>query len=377
MVRAPSQRVQVSLKDRTTHFLFGSEPRLRRMLRYWVASGVFYFVCIGMIMLQIQVGTAERAAASLLCAYAALGALFFFGLVRVSVMLRIAPVQLAVIQGLFAISCNVGAYMVTGPLRGASLMVLLVVIVFCTFSLRPRQSLMLCATAIGALAVAMCWLVARYPLAYPVHIEAIHFGLATSSLVAVTLLTGEMSKLRSRLKRQKEELLAAVTTIRTLATVDELTSLANRRHMNDVLSAEERRQGGSERPICIALLDIDFFKNVNDRYGHAGGDAVLRAFAAAVRAELRTADVLARWGGEEFLLLLPDTELDAAVLVLRRMAQRLSATCIPELDLELRITFSAGVVVRPCDEPFADTITRADKAMYTAKSAGRNRIIPA
>ena len=98
-------------------------------------------------------------------------------------------------------------------------------------------------------------------------------------------------------------------TIRTLATMDELTSLANRRHMNEVLGAEERRKGMPSRRVCIALLDIDFFKNINDRYGHAGGDAVLRTFAAAARAELRANDVLARWGGEEFLLLLPDTGL--------------------------------------------------------------------
>ena len=146
--------------------------------------------------------------------------------------------------------------------------------------------------------------------------------------------------------------------------------------MNEVLGAEERREPVPGEKVCIALLDIDFFKSVNDRYGHAGGDAVLRAFAAAVRDELRGGDALARWGGEEFLLMLPATGLAEATRVLHRMAARVGAICIPELDLELTITFSAGLVERGCREPFAETISRADRAMYIDKSSGRNQVIP-
>jgi diguanylate cyclase (GGDEF)-like protein len=222
----------------------------------------------------------------------------------------------------------------------------------------------------------LAWLVAHDPLRYPAHIESVHFGLATASLLAVSLLTGEMGKLRLRLKQQKEELLAAVATIRTLATVDELTSLANRRHMNEVLGAEERRGSGGGQPVCIALLDIDFFKSVNDRYGHAGGDAVLRTFSATAREALRGGDVLARWGGEEFLLMLPNTGLAEATPVLQRMAERVRAMRIGELDRELTITFSAGLAERSGDEPFADTISRADRALYIAKASGRNQVIP-
>jgi diguanylate cyclase (GGDEF)-like protein len=227
------------------------------------------------------------------------------------------------------------------------------------------------------LGTAMLWLVARDPLHFQPQVEAVHFALAASSLLAVALLTGEMSKLRVRLKRQKEELLAAVATIRTLATIDELTALANRRHMNEVLGAEERREAAAAQPVCIALLDIDFFKRINDCHGHAGGDAVLRSFAGAARAELRAGDVLARWGGEEFLLMLPATGLAEATAVLRRMAARVGAMQIGEVDSGLTITFSAGLAERNGAEPFADTISRADRAMYIAKSSGRNKVVPA
>jgi diguanylate cyclase (GGDEF)-like protein len=296
--------------------------------------------------------------------------------IRASKALRILPWQLAVLQALIALGCNVAIYALTGELRGATLMLMPVVIVFCTFSLRPRETLVLSATAIAMLGAAMLLLVARDPQHFPPQVEVMHFGLVAASLLAVSLLTGEMSKLRVRLKHQKEELLAAVATIRTLATIDELTALANRRHMNEVLGAEERREAAPDKPVCIALLDIDFFKSINDRYGHAGGDAVLRTFAGAARSELRAGDVLARWGGEEFLLMLPNTALPEATMVLRRMAERVGAMRIRELDRELTITFSAGVVERSGAEPFADTISRADRAMYIAKSSGRNQVVP-
>lgn len=352
-----------------------SDPRLRRLLGYWAASGLFYLISIGVLHVQVRAGTASAAGAAALSWFSIAGVLFFFGLVRVSVMLGIAPWKLAVMQALFAIVCSMGAYIVTGPVRGASLMVLLVVMVFCTFSLRPRATLGLCAASIAALAATMTWLVVHDPERFPAQVEIMHFVLASSSLLAVTILTGEMSKLRSRLKQQKQDLMAAVGTIRTLATVDELTSLANRRHMNEVLMAEERRQAEGGGPLCIALLDIDFFKNVNDRFGHDGGDMVLRTFAQEARAQLRAGDLLARWGGEEFLLMLPESDVDAARLVLLRMAEAVRAIRIEGLDIGRDVTFSAGLVQRKDGEPFTETIARADKAMYAAKGSGRNKVV--
>ncbi|MES2317290.1 MAG: diguanylate cyclase [Pseudomonadota bacterium] len=361
---------------RLADVLLSPDPRLRRLLGYWAASGLFYLVSIVVLQLQVRAGSASPHGAYILSWFGVAGVLFFFALVRVSFVLRIAPWRLAVLQALFAIVCNIGAYVVTGPIRGASLMILLVVMVFCTFSLRPRATLGLCATAIGALGLTMWWLSSTDPLHFPAQVELMHFSIVSCSLLAVTLLTGEMSKLRANLKQQKQELMAAVGKIRTLATVDELTSLANRRYMNEVLSAEERRHGAPDQPMCIALLDIDFFKNVNDRFGHDAGDTVLRNFAAAARTELRAGDVLARWGGEEFLLMLPATDVGMGQLVLRRMAERVRAAPIPGLDMNA-LTFSAGLVERGRKEPFSETIVRADKAMYQAKMTGRDKIVTA
>ena len=354
--------------------LLGSDPRLARMLGYWAATGVLYLICAVLMLLQVRIGTADQDSAMRLIGVGLAGMAAFALLVRASPALGLGATQLAVPQSLFAIACNIGAYAVTGPLRGAWLMFLLVVMVFCTFSLRPRHAMLLCGCALAMLGGTMLWLVGSDPAGHPPVVEAMHFTFAACSLVAVTLLTGELSKLRSRLKRQKEDLLVAMTTIRKLATLDELTSLANRRHMNEVLVEQERRQQAPGHQTCIALIDLDFFKSVNDRYGHAAGDAVLRAFSASARAELRSQDVLARWGGEEFLLLLPGTPLDQAILAVERMAERVAAAPVAEIASDLRITFSAGLAQRLYGEPFAETITRADKALYNAKSTGRNRI---
>ena len=356
--------------------LLGTEPKLRRMVAYWAATALLYLLLMGLMQAAVHFGLAERRATDMLTLWGTCGLLFFSVLVRASKRLGIAPQTLAVLQALFAISCNISLYTISGPLREASLITLLVVIAFCTFSLRPRQTMVLSAISIAGMGMAM-WLEASHdPQHYPPMVEALTFGFVSVGLVSLTLLTGQMNTLRSRLKHQKEELLAALATIRTLATRDELTSLANRRHMNEVLAAEERRQPRAGTT-CIALLDIDFFKSINDRFGHAQGDAVLRAFADAAQTALRSSDMLARWGGEEFLLMLPETGLAEAQQVLARMAADVGSLALPGLELDGAITFSSGVTERSGDEPFADTISRADKALYRAKAEGRNRIVTA
>lgn len=356
--------------------LFGADPKLQRMMQYWAATAFLYIVCAALVLLQIGQGVTTPNRGMPLIEYTLCGGLFFYAAVRFSAQLRLAPRMLAVLQGLFGVSCNLWLFAISGPLRTGSLLLLLIVVSFCTFAMRPRQTFILSMIALAGIASLMWWSTQTNPALYPADMEATTFCYLAVSLLTVTVLTGEMTKLRARLKHQKAELLQAVETIRTLATVDELTSLANRRYMNEVL-AQEQRRSGHVGATCIALLDIDFFKRVNDRHGHAAGDDVLRAFAGAARAELRVADVLARWGGEEFLLMLPATMLPEAQQVLARMAQRVAVMQVPDVTVAAPISFSAGVVARRDGEDFAETVKRADAALYAAKEAGRNRIVAA
>jgi diguanylate cyclase (GGDEF)-like protein len=354
--------------------LFGADRKLHRMLQYWAGTAVLYTIVIGLMFGPAAL--AGHAGARAICLYVAAGVAVFYPIVRIGVRVGLAPTTLAGLQGIFSISCHVWAYSIAGPLRGVTLVGLPVIVVFCIFALRPRQTLMLTAFNLCVMGATMWWHAAHDPLHFPPAAEAVHFAVVAVGSLAVTLLTGEMSKLRARLKTQKDELLAALDTIRTLATIDELTKLTNRRHMNELLAQEERRRDACGGPTCIAVLDIDFFKRINDRFGHAAGDDVLRTFAQAARAELREGDVLARWGGEEFLLMLPDTPAAGARAVLERMRARVAA--LEPCDGHAhRVSFSAGLSVWGSDETIIDAVNRADKALYAAKAAGRDRVTDA
>jgi len=356
--------------ERAARLLFGDDPKLHRMLQYWAATALLYTMFVALFYWN---GAAARSEIDALALYNVGGLAAFYLLVRANRRLKLAPTTLAVIQGVFGITCNMWAYSITGPMRGATLMGLMVVVVFCTFALRPRQTLLLAFFGLTGMGATMWWHQAQDPLHYPPAVESMTFLLMAACSLSVTFLTGEMTKLRTRLKAQKLELVKALATIRTLATIDDLTALANRRHMNEVLVMEQRRRAAL--PACIALLDIDFFKGINDRHGHAAGDGVLRAFADAARAELRAGDTLARWGGEEFLLLLPDTRAPDAHAVLARIRARVAGIALPDASLARPVSFSAGLCARRGDEAFADTIKRADKALYQAKAAGRDRVV--
>jgi diguanylate cyclase (GGDEF)-like protein len=360
-----------------SNLLFGAEPRLRRMMQYWSATALLYLIFLGLLARCSALYLVDQGAVRRLEVYTISAICLFYLAVRSSQRLRLAPTLLATLQGLFGISCNMWAYSMTGPLRGATLMGLMVVLVFCTFALRPRQVMLLTFAGLAGMGATMWWLQARDPLHYPPQLEGITFCIMAGCALTVSFLTGEMSKMRTRLKAQKEELVHALDTIRTLATLDELTALANRRHMNAVLAAEERREPHPGQPTCIALLDIDFFKQINDRHGHAAGDEVLRQFAACARAELRTRDVLARWGGEEFLLMLPDTLLADAQAVLARLRTRVARLEVAGVAFERPLSFSGGLTTRQGREPLAATVNRADKGLYQAKSGGRDRIVTA
>lgn len=177
----------------------------------------------------------------------------------------------------------------------------------------------------------------------------------------------ERHRLRSLVDEQTRELKA-------LATRDELTQVHNRRHMTELLEQQLGQHARGGQPLCLALLDIDLFKSINDRHGHAAGDAVLVRFAAVAGRTLRTMDLLGRWGGEEFLVALPHTSLEHGMQALNRMRSMLDSADFSDLAAGLRVTFSGGLVVLATGETIAAAVERADQAMYRAKTAGRNRI---
>lgn len=163
--------------------------------------------------------------------------------------------------------------------------------------------------------------------------------------------------------------------LRRLSYTDVLTSLANRRFFMERLQAETRRAGCMQRPFCLVLLDVDHFKQVNDRFGHPVGDDVLRAIAVTMMTSMRCpTDLPARVGGEEFAILLADTHLNGAQVACERLASCLREQEFSAREHNFRVTVSMGVVECRCESP-EDALRLADMNLYQAKAAGRNRII--
>ncbi|RUO41841.1 hypothetical protein CWE22_06720 [Pseudidiomarina aestuarii] len=180
------------------------------------------------------------------------------------------------------------------------------------------------------------------------------------------------------MRRVEEEREHAVAELRRLATTDELTGCVNRRVFLEQCELRFDELKRYKTPVSVAVIDLDHFKKVNDTYGHAAGDEVLRKFADIAREELREMDVLGRLGGEEFAILYPYTDEDQALQATDRLRERLAAQIIPFEQRELVVTMSAGVTQLAPDEADIDRwLARADAALYAAKNAGRNRCIAA
>jgi len=158
--------------------------------------------------------------------------------------------------------------------------------------------------------------------------------------------------------------------------IDPLTGLHNRQVMTEELDAEFARGKRTNGPLCVALADIDFFKKVNDTYGHAAGDVVLASVAGRFLAHLRPYDSIYRYGGEEFLLCLPNANTGTANSVLERLRRALESepVALPDERL-LPVTASFGLVRVNYDHALKVSIERADQALYNAKQAGRNRVV--
>ena len=158
---------------------------------------------------------------------------------------------------------------------------------------------------------------------------------------------------------------------------DPLTGALNRRGLDEAAAKEAQRSQRSGDPLCVALLDIDNFKKINDAHGHGAGDGALTHLAAVARECMRPQDTLARFGGEEFVILLPDTLLEEGVAAMVRLQRELTRRFFMAGDQKLLITFSAGVAELASGEPPEQAIERADKGMYQAKRSGKNKVVAA
>ena len=185
----------------------------------------------------------------------------------------------------------------------------------------------------------------------------------------------KLARISDRYQNSLRELSEA---LRTSALQDPLTGLDNRRALMERLREESERATRKGLPYGLAILDVDRFKTINDRFGHDAGDKALCAISAAIRHSLRDYDVCGRWGGEEFLVLLPDTSAEFAAQVTERIRAHIEQLTIDLPNGESpRLTASFGLTQYRPGESFSDTVNRADARLLEAKAQGRNRVVAA
>ena len=306
-----------------------------------------------------------------------LGMGIFFSLIRSGWSLKLSDPALTVPQMLFALTSGAAAYTLLGFGRGAVFPVVMVVLMFGMFVVSPRQMRWLSIYAVLLFGAVMALMANQNPRAYPMAVELGHFLLVATMMPAMSMLAARLSRMRHRSRLQRAELAQALARLREHTTRDELTGLINKRHMQELMDQEHQRCIRSGQSFCLAVMDIDRFKPVNETHGYTVGDAVLRAVAQEAQRHVRVSDMLSRWGGEEFVLMMGDTHAALARGGLERLHQKVGALRILHGTAAVGITLSAGLAEHHAGESVLQTLARAERALQEAKDQGRGRVVVA
>src|SRR4051812_21831149 len=271
------------------------------------------------------------------------------------------------------------AFLLAAPEIGyAFLNVVFLIFGFGALRMTARQAAI--AWTLTVLGLAPIFLLTSTPVGMPVtsHIERLAATLCYVLTIGQCAFVGLYgSSMRKLLYDRSFELKDAYRRIEELAELDELTGSFNRRCIMRMLDEEIARAGRNGSPCSIALIDLDWFKRINDEFGHPTGDEVLRTFAITMFANIRSVDRFGRYGGEEFLLVLPDMSTDNAVRTLDRLRAIIAELDWSAFSPNMRVTISAGVATLNAEETPDTFLARADCALYAAKARGRNRIASA
>lgn len=303
-----------------------------------------------------------------------IGHIAFFLLIRSGFNQRFSDPSMTNAQIIWAIACNLLILFFMVKFRFMILPFLFLILIFGAFKMTTRQYIAIAIfIVIGYLTV--------IGLIYFYHPETIRLkdeiagGLAfTLTTLAFSLIGNEISRLRLKLSQRNSDLAATMQKVEQMASTDELTGLINRREMMFLLNRQKAQSDRGKACFSVCFFDIDHFKLVNDTFGHNIGDIVLTRFAAESLKVIRDADLFARFGGEEFLLLVTNNDMEGAMTAAERIRKAVAGIDFSDVESDLSVTLSAGVAQFQAKEDIRSLLTRADKALYLAKNNGRNCI---
>jgi len=367
-----------SWPERLSELFLSADPRRRIRITQWGTTVIVYAISTPAVKLALRPAPVDHIGYASWCTFLAIFLTGVYVALRSGWSERFADPALTTAQMILGVIGVEWAYVICGPARGATLYPLLLIFVFGAFSLSWRRIMWLTLFTLVSLIATVAALDASRSgdssgllRASELRLDQTNVLMISIVLPALSVIAARLSMLRYKLRLQRSALTEAMEEVQRQATHDDLTGLVNRRYIQQRLAQEQSRFRRHGSPFSVVIIDLDFFKQINDTQGHAFGDHVLQAFAAEAVATLRTSDLIARWGGEEFLVLLPDTRAPQAATIIQRLLARMHTmphgTC-PQL------TFSAGVAECHRDEAVEDAVARADAAMYEAKESGRNAV---
>ena len=367
--------------------VFGSSPtrdqRLRLRRFFMSLSSYVMWYAIAWLCMEFGLIEVSPQYLAMLGVVLLLSQLAIYFLIRSSINLRFRDPAMTMFQILVAIAWGLVLIAMAREIRGVMLSVFMIVLLFGIFALSQRQFLWAAVAAFSGYAGLVVYEQLYRPELFSEGYYIVSVTILAGVLLWTTLFGSYVSNLRHRLSARNQELEDALERIRSLAEHDDLTGLKNRRFIMANLRREIARHYRTGSTFSVILIDLDHFKEVNDRFGHSAGDRLLCEFGELMTQELRAMDVVAtagdeagvfgRYGGEEFLVLLPDTGIDGAL----RAAERLREVQQQRLEHHgtvPHVTLSAGVAEYVSGESIESLLRRADQALYDAKSAGRNRV---
>jgi diguanylate cyclase len=339
-----------------------------RIRRLFIATGTSLVVIVLMLICAsfdfITTSVFARAALAIV-----FWNVLFYAIFRAGLNLKAKDPSLTAAQMLAACLTMLYVMYHAGAARGAFLLIILMIFVFGIFRLGTREFLGLSVVVLAAYA-GMIWWLHEQGKSTDLRLEILQWVVLAVVLPWFALMGGYIGRLRRRLSESISELESS----QALAIRDDLTGSYNRRYLMGALYKEKNRSDRGREPFCICLIDLDRFKSVNDTKGHLIGDVVLKTFAAAVQAHLRSTDYFGRFGGEEFMLILSETSLKGASYFAERVRVEAETLRFPESP-DLHVTVSVGVAQYRPREETASVLARADAALYHAKATGRNRVV--
>lgn len=367
---------QVDLPKKASRFSIipKDDPNQAVRIRRFFTAFAAYALNVGLSYAAYLWGTMEwQAIAGFLVLVPAINIILYI-IFRTGLNMKFRDPSLTIIQMCAAILVTMYGMYFANESRGVLLLVYILILIFGIYKLNTRSFLYVSAFTLVTYGIDIALLNYFRSDTVNLNIEYLQFLVLSMVLVAFSIIGGHISLLRRNLRISRAELEKSLAIIKEMSIRDDLTGVYNRRHLMELLEHEYHRISRGGAHFSVAMLDIDHFKSVNDTYGHLTGDEVLKAASDVIRKSLRSADFCGRYGGEEFLLVMTQTNINGALLCAERIRSTIEQSRFPSLGPNFKVTVSLGVTEFTGKEDIPTMIARADKALYHAKESGRNRV---